>query len=53
MPTTETLLDAPVFYADVQALLAKAANGTVADHGGLKAFWTLDRAALLDAPDRA
>lgn len=49
MPTTETLLDAPVFYADVQALLAKAANGTVADHGGLKAFWTLDRAALLDA----
>lgn len=49
MATTELLIDAPVFYPTVQALLAKAAQGSTADYGGLGAFWTLDRDAFVAA----
>jgi tyrosinase len=39
----EPIVEAPVFYPAVQALLTAAAGGAVGDHGGLGAFWTLDR----------
>jgi hypothetical protein len=50
MPTTDTAApvptaEAPVLYRDVQALLKKAAPAEVSPyaHGGLGAFWELDR----------
>ena len=46
---TEPIVEAPVFYPAVQALLAKAAGGAVGGHGGLGAFWTLDRDAFVAA----
>jgi tyrosinase len=62
MPTTDTAApvptaEAPVLYRDVQALLKKAAPAEVSPyaHGGLGAFWELDRdgfvaASLYDQP---